>query len=71
MATFKRLIEAEVGRERLNELGLSIGDRCTISLRLPRIYAKREAEKQTGIGERAAARPRFRKRLQSRLSGMP
>jgi sulfate/thiosulfate transport system ATP-binding protein len=58
----KRLIEAEVSREGLNELGLAIGDKCTISLRLPRIYAKREAEKQTGIGERAAARPRFRKR---------
>ena len=58
----KRLIEAETSRERLNELGLSIGDKCTISLRLPRIYAKREAEKQTGIGDRAAARPRFRRR---------
>ena len=58
----KRLIEAEVSREGLNELGLSIGGKCTISLRLPRIYAKREAEKQTGIGERVAARPRFRKR---------
>ena len=58
----KRLIEAEVSREGINELGLSIGDKCTISLRLPRIYAKREAEKQTGIGERVAARPRFRKR---------
>ena len=58
----KRLIEAEVSRERLNEFGLSIGGKCTISLRLPRIYAKREAEKQTGIGERVAARPRFRKR---------
>jgi sulfate/thiosulfate transport system ATP-binding protein len=67
----KRLIEAEVSRESLNELGLSIGDKCTISLRLPRIYAKREAEKQTGIAERAAARPRFRKRLRSRLSATP
>jgi len=67
----KRLIEAEVSREGLNELGLSIGDKCTISLRLPRIYAKREAEKQIGIGERAAARLRFRKRLRSRLSGTP
>jgi len=67
----KRLIEAEVSRESLNELGLSIGDKCTISLRLPRIYAKREAEKQTGITERAAARPRFRKRLRSRLSATP
>jgi sulfate transport system ATP-binding protein len=65
----KRLIEAEVSRERLNELGLSVGDKCTIRLRLPRIYAKRDAEKQTGIGERAAPRPRFRKRLRSRLSG--
>ena len=67
----KRLIEAEVGRETFDELGLSTGDRCTISLRLPQIYAKREAERQTGIGERAAVRPRFRKRLRSRLSGMP
>ena len=57
--------------ERLNELGLSIGDKCTVSLRLPRIYARREAEKQTGIPERAAARPPFRKRFRSRVSATP
>jgi sulfate/thiosulfate transport system ATP-binding protein len=67
----KRLIEAETTRESLKELGLSIGDKCTVSLRLPRIYARREAEKQTGIPERATARPPFRKRLRSRLSGTP
>ena len=67
----RRLIEAETTRESLKELGLSIGDKCTVSLRLPRIYARREAEKQTGIPERAAARPPFRKRLRSRLSGTP
>jgi hypothetical protein len=64
----RRLIEAETTRESLNELGLSIGDKCTVSLRLPRIYARREAEKQTGIPERAAARPFFRKRVRSRPS---
>ena len=67
----RRLIEAETTRESLKELGLSIGDKCTVSLRLPRIYARREAERQTGIPERAAARPPFRKRLRSRLSATP
>jgi sulfate transport system ATP-binding protein len=67
----RRLIEAETTRESLKELGISIGDKCTVSLRLPRIYARQEAEKQTGIPERAAARPPFRKRLRSRLSATP
>jgi sulfate transport system ATP-binding protein len=67
----RRLIEAETTRESLKELGLSIGDKCTVSLRLPRIYARREAERQTGIPERAAARPPFRKRLRTRLSATP
>jgi sulfate/thiosulfate transport system ATP-binding protein len=59
----KKLIEAEMAREKLTELAVSVGDKCTISLRLPRIYAKREAEQQTGMSERATARPRLRKRL--------
>ena len=59
----KKLVEAEIGRETLAELQLSVGAKCTISLRLPRIYAKREAEEQTGIADRATSRPRFRRRL--------
>jgi sulfate transport system ATP-binding protein len=59
----KRLVEAEMSRERLNELALSVGDKCTISLRLPRIYPKAAAEEQTGIAERVTQRPRFRRRL--------
>jgi len=65
----KRLIEAETSREKLTELGLARGDRCIVSLRLPRIYPRREAERQTGISERTAARPRLRRRLRERLIG--
>jgi sulfate/thiosulfate transport system ATP-binding protein len=65
----KRLIEAETSREKLTELSLARGDRCIVSLRLPRIYPRREAERQTGISERTAARPRLRRRLRERLIG--
>jgi sulfate transport system ATP-binding protein len=58
----KRLIEAEMSRDRLGELGLQVRDKCVVSLRLPRIYARQEAERQTGIAERTANRP-LRKRL--------
>jgi sulfate/thiosulfate transport system ATP-binding protein len=65
----KRLLEAETSREKLAELGLGRGNKCTVSLRLPRIYPRREAERQTGISERTAARPRLRRRLRERLIG--
>lgn len=55
----RKLIEVESTREKLNELGLQVGDRCTISLRLPRIYPKAEAE--TGSAE-PAQRPHLRRR---------
>lgn len=59
----KKLIQAETTRTELEELGLKVGAKCLISLRLPRIYAKREAERQTGIAERATSRRRLRSRL--------
>src|SRR5262249_51937866 len=40
----RKLIEVESSREKLNELGLRVGDRCAIRLGRPRIYAKPEAE---------------------------
>ena len=42
----RKLIEAESSREKLTELGLAVGNRCTIGLRLPRIYAKTQVEEQ-------------------------
>jgi sulfate/thiosulfate transport system ATP-binding protein len=60
----KRLIEAEIGRERLTELNLAVGDRCTISLRLPRIYGKSEVEEQTDV--RSPREKRLRLRLRPR-----
>ena len=42
----RKLIEADVPRETLNQLQLQVGDRCTIRLRLPRIYARAEAERE-------------------------
>jgi sulfate/thiosulfate transport system ATP-binding protein len=59
----KKLIQAETTRTELQELGLKAGAKCLISLRLPRIYAKREAERQTGIVERVISRRRLRSRL--------
>jgi sulfate transport system ATP-binding protein len=64
----KRLIEAEIGRERLTELGLNVGDRCSISLRLPRIYGKTEVEEQTDIRSPREKRPRMRFRPRPRAT---
>jgi len=64
----KRLIEAEMTRQSLQDLGLKVGSKCTISLRHPRIYPRQEAEEQTRVAERAAARPRKRRRLRDHLS---
>jgi sulfate/thiosulfate transport system ATP-binding protein len=63
----KRLIEAEMTRQTLQELGLKNGSKCAIGLRHARVYARQEAEKQTRVAERAAARPRKRRRLRDRL----
>src|SRR6185295_14727491 len=64
----RRLIEVEMTRETLQELGLQVGSKCTISLRHARVYARREAEEQTRVAERAAVRPRKRRRFRDRLS---
>ena len=61
----RKLIEAESSREKLAELGLQVGDRCSISLRLPRFYSKVETE--TGGAERAQ-RPRLRVRRRPRAA---
>jgi sulfate/thiosulfate transport system ATP-binding protein len=63
----KRFIEAEMTREALQELALRTGSKCKISLRHPRVYSRREAEEQTRAAERAAVRPRKRRRLRDRL----
>jgi sulfate/thiosulfate transport system ATP-binding protein len=63
----RRLIEAELTREMLQELRLQAGNKCTISLRHARVYARHEAEEQTRVAERAAARPRKRRRFRDRL----
>jgi sulfate transport system ATP-binding protein len=64
----KRLIEAEMGRDRLTDLNLSVGDRCTISLRLPRIYGKTEVEEQTDVRSPREKRPRLRLRPRHRAT---
>jgi hypothetical protein len=42
----RKLVEAESSHEKLVEQGLGVGDKCRISLRLPQIYPRAEAEKQ-------------------------
>ena len=64
----KRLIEAEMTPQRLQELGLQVGSKCVISLRNPRVYPRQQAEEQTRVAERAAVRPRKRRRFRDRLS---
>jgi len=63
----RRLIEAEITRESLQGLDLRVGSKCTISLRHLRVYPRREAEQQTRVAERAAVRPRKRRRFRDRL----
>jgi len=59
----RKLIEAEISREKLAELGLGVGDKCPISLRLPRIYLREEAERDTKGGDRSGKqRRRLRRR---------
>jgi sulfate transport system ATP-binding protein len=63
-----RWVEAEIDRDRLTESGLELGSPCVISLRQPRIYTKRDAEKQTGIARREPARTKLREQLRKRLT---
>ena len=58
----RKLIEAETTREKLNELGLQRGDHCTISLRLPRIYSKADADRSAGSDHSQRQHLRFRRR---------
>jgi sulfate/thiosulfate transport system ATP-binding protein len=64
----KRLIEAEMTPQTLQELRLQVGSKCIIRLRNPRVYPRQQAEEQTRVAERAAARPRKRRRFRDRLS---
>ena len=57
----RKLIEAETSREKLDELDLHVGDRCTISLRLPRIYPRAEGQ-QTSAERPLRGRLRRRRR---------
>jgi sulfate transport system ATP-binding protein len=58
----RKLVQVESSREKLAELGLHVGDRCTISLRLPRIYAKAHAERSAGAERPQRLRLRVRRR---------
>jgi sulfate/thiosulfate transport system ATP-binding protein len=61
----RKLIEAETSREKLAELGLQVGDRCTVSLRLPSLYSTVETEAGAAEG---AQRPRLRMRRRPRAA---
>jgi sulfate/thiosulfate transport system ATP-binding protein len=45
----RKVVEAESSREKLAQLGLGVGDRCTISLRRPQIYGRAEAEQHAKV----------------------
>ena len=44
----KQFIEVEMVREKLSELQWKVGDKCAISVRFPKIFARRQAERQVG-----------------------
>ena len=62
----RKLIEAESSREKLAELGLTVGSRCSIGLRLPRIYAKTQVERRVNADGARRPRLRLRRRLRAR-----
>ena len=62
----RKLIEAESSREKLAELGLTVSSRCTIGLRLPRIYAKTQVERRVNADGARRPRLRLRRRLRAR-----
>ena len=61
----RQLVEAEISREKLTELGLNVGDKCTVSLRLPRIYPREEAERHAKVVDRPG-KQRLRHRRRDR-----
>jgi sulfate transport system ATP-binding protein len=61
----RKLVEAEISREKLAELGLEVGDKCTISLRLPRIFSREQAERDTRFVDRPG-KQRLRRRRDRR-----
>jgi sulfate/thiosulfate transport system ATP-binding protein len=58
----RKLVQVETTRERLGQLGLNVGDRCTISLRQPRFYSRADTEKSAGSESANRARLRYRRR---------
>ena len=58
----RKLVEAEISREKLTQLGISVGDKCTISLRLPRIYLREEAVRDAKTVDRTSQQRRRRRR---------
>jgi sulfate transport system ATP-binding protein len=59
----RKLVEAKISREKLVELDLKVGDKCTISLRLPRVFSREQAERDTKVIDRPGKqRLRLRRR---------
>jgi sulfate/thiosulfate transport system ATP-binding protein len=58
----RKLIEAEISREKLMQLGLDVGDKCTISLRLPRVFLREEAERDAKVVDGTGKQRRRRRR---------
>ena len=50
----RQLVECELMRDQMKELGIKVGSKCEIGLRYPRIFERREAEREAG----AAVKPR-------------
>jgi sulfate transport system ATP-binding protein len=63
----KQLVEAELTREKADAMQLQVGNRYALSLRLPRIYARHEADQKTIANSDATKRPRLRRRFRDRL----
>ena len=56
----RKIVECELMRDQLKELAVSVGDKCEIGLRYPRIFERRQAERE--VGAAAKGRRRLRRR---------
>jgi len=59
----RQFIEVEMTREKLQELDLAVGDKCEMSLRFPKVFARGQVDKEvTDVRKEKRSRLRFRHR---------
>ncbi len=62
----RQVVECELMRDQLKELGIKVGSKCEIGLRYPRIFERLEAERDVGAAVKTwQSRLRFRRNRKS------